>query len=98
MLRGVGQAARAKAFVDKLKDAPCTDCKVKYPPYVMHWDHVRGTKRENIADTVRRKWSVASIKKELAKCELVCANCQAERTHVRSVATRASTRLLQMPK
>src|SRR4249920_1641311 len=30
---------RRRAKLNALKDAPCTDCGVKYPPYVMQWDH-----------------------------------------------------------
>jgi hypothetical protein len=35
---------RGKEYVDDLKRVPCADCGVKYPPYVMDFDHVRGEK------------------------------------------------------
>jgi hypothetical protein len=38
---------RGKAYVDELKSRPCVDCGVRYPPYVMDFDHVRGEKSLN---------------------------------------------------
>lgn len=33
-----------KAFIQKAKEVPCTDCGNEYPYYVMDFDHVRGDK------------------------------------------------------
>jgi hypothetical protein len=73
--------------VDVLKKHPCTDCGIEYPPYVMQFDHVRGKKLGNVATMVwnLRPWDL--ILEEIAKCELVCANCHAERTHQRGKPT-----------
>ena len=67
------------------KDKPCTDCKIQYPPYVMQFDHVRGRKSFTIGSLYYKK-TLAQIMKEIDKCEVVCANCHAERTHRRRVA------------
>ena len=73
---------RRKALVNELKDSPCQDCGVKYPPYVMDFDHKRGDKIANISVMVnRRGTSLSKLKEELLKCDLVCANCHRERTH-----------------
>lgn len=72
------------ALLAKLKSRPCLDCKRRYPPYVMDFDHVKGRKSFQVS-IARRLWvSVARILKEIAKCELVCANCHRERTHKRT--------------
>lgn len=56
----------------ELKAHPCVDCDVQYPPPVMEFDHVRGTKKFPIsAANLARK----DLVEELAKCELRCANC-----------------------
>ena len=71
-------------FVKELKDEPCTDCGNSFPYYVMHFDHL--DEDEKVADVSRLRAVGASkekILKEVAKCELVCANCHAERTHQR---------------
>lgn len=62
------------------EDKPCTDCGISYPYYVMHWDHLRD-KEFTIGTAIRLGYQ--RILKEIEKCELVCGNCHAERTHQR---------------
>lgn len=82
-------SAHVRAVVVAAKQAPCTDCGVQYPHYVMEWDHLDGShKRFNIGDIMHSGYSVATVKEELAKCELVCANCHRERTHRRKIEAR----------
>jgi len=78
------QRARAKlrAIVDVAKQIPCKDCGVQYPPYVMTFDHL-GDKKFNVADL--GGVSIDALKAEIAKCQVVCANCHAERTHRRRI-------------
>lgn len=73
--------AERMAWYNSLKDYPCTDCRVRYPPYVMQWDHIQD-KAYNISQMVFTR-SKEAILNEIAKCELVCANCHCERTHSR---------------
>lgn len=61
---------------------PCTDCKKKHPHWRMQFDHVRGTKVRNVSDFANRGARDLAYK-EIKKCELVCANCHADRTHTR---------------
>jgi hypothetical protein len=50
----------------------------------MHWDHLPGFEKEDsVATILQRTYSREAVLKEIAKCELVCANCHAERTHCR---------------
>lgn len=71
------------ARVNAIKEAsPCKDCGFKYPYYVMQFDHIEDNKVESVHHLVRKRtW--AAVEAEIAKCELVCANCHAERTHSR---------------
>lgn len=61
------------------KDQPCTDCGGVFPPCVMDFDHVpeRGPK---LFDLGRSDRSLKAIAEELAKCDIVCANCHRIRT------------------
>lgn len=59
-----------------LKNKPCTDCHLEYPPYVMQFDHVRGEKYKAVGQLTKR----TEIFEEVKKCEVVCANCHAIRT------------------
>ena len=65
------------------KTRPCADCKQSYPYYVMQFDHVSGVKLFDLAHGKKR--GLPSVLAEIAKCEVVCANCHAERTHSRGV-------------
>lgn len=73
------------AWLRSLKDGqPCTDCGSVFHPAAMEWDHLPGqTKAMDVSNMVRR-FSKESILKEIAKCELVCANCHAVRTYKRA--------------
>lgn len=73
-----------REFIDAAKSKPCADCGVQYDPWIMDFDHVRGEKRVNLADMAKRSYSWASIREEIEKCDVVCANCHRQRTHVRA--------------
>jgi hypothetical protein len=68
-------------WVWSLKRGPCADCGVQYNPWVMEFDHrPEFVKVESISKMVRNLISKEVILAEVAKCELVCANCHRERT------------------
>ena len=72
-------------IVNSIKSQPCIDCGVSYPPIVMDFDHVRGTKEFNISSEIRNNVpSEERLKKELDKCEVVCSNCHRIRTAKRA--------------
>jgi hypothetical protein len=56
---------------------------MKYPWYVMQFDHVRGKKVDSVSQMRWGRPSMRLVKEEIAKCELVCGNCHAIRTHKR---------------
>ncbi len=66
-------------LIREIKDQPCADCGKRYPHYVMDFDHVRGKKKFNLAWMAIR--SIKNILEEVAKCDVVCANCHRERTY-----------------
>jgi hypothetical protein len=74
---GEGRKHRMKQYGQQAKEGrPCFDCGVAYPNYVMDFDHVRGTKDRDVSACT----TLAMLKREIAKCDLVCANCHRERT------------------
>lgn len=72
---------KLRALVYELKNKPCADCDIQYPPYVMQFDHVRGEKKFELWQWMSK--SIRLITEEAEKCEVVCANCHAERTYQR---------------
>lgn len=76
---------RNRRLISKAKSKPCADCGVSYPPYVMDFDHRDGhVKIQSLGNMTRA--SKARILAEIAKCDVVCANCHRERTHRRMIA------------
>ena len=65
------------------KSKPCIDCGNRYPFYVMDFDHVRGAKEFSISDARYKSITIHNLEKEIAKCDLVCANCHRIRTYER---------------
>ena len=70
-----------RALVDTEKDKPCADCRNKFPPECMDFDHVRGEKRYGIGKM--GQMPLVSVMAEIAKCDVVCANCHRIRTRDR---------------
>ncbi len=60
----------------------CVDCQEHYPYYVLEFDHLH-SKSFGVADYKKYTINLELIKKEIEKCEVVCANCHRIRTHVR---------------
>ncbi|MDP9326542.1 MAG: hypothetical protein M3O87_08440 [Candidatus Dormibacteraeota bacterium] len=86
--RNKAERAKLRKLLHELKGVPCADCGVGFPPWVMQFDHVRGVK----VFEVGRGISATRVRmlQEAAKCEVVCANCHAQRTHERQVRARSS--------
>ena len=70
-----------------LKAKPCSDCGGTFPHYVMHFDHRDATtKVKAIATLIRNTVAWSRVEAEIAKCDLVCANCHSVRTWMRKEA------------
>jgi hypothetical protein len=77
---------RKRVWLNALKDKPCWDCKHKFPPECMDWDHVRGEKLFCVGYADVQAISRVRVLAEIKKCELVCANCHRIRTTRRARA------------
>lgn len=69
-----------KILINSIKSVPCKDCGQSFPPCVMDFDHVVGNKVRDVSNGVGIGWSKKKILAEVAKCEVVCANCHRIRT------------------
>jgi len=64
------------------EDKGCADCGGKFDAHVLDCDHLYD-KSFNLANFKTHTKSLARVKEELAKCEVVCSNCHRVRTHKR---------------
>jgi hypothetical protein len=81
--RNAEKKARNRAFIKKVKAVPCLDCGVRYPSYVMDFDHRQGVEKDMNISRMVSGWGTRRLEAEIAKCDVVCANCHRERTHQR---------------
>lgn len=73
----------AAALYDYKSKTPCLDCGKTFPGECMDFDHTEDNKEFNISS--RSTWGMGEkMIKEMAKCELVCANCHRIRTKNRA--------------
>jgi hypothetical protein len=69
-----------RKFLEECKAVPCADCGLRYPSYVMDFDHrTPGEKSFSVSEGYRL--NMDRLKEEIAKCDVICANCHRERTH-----------------
>lgn len=78
---------RNNVLLDELRKQPCADCNKTYPAVCMDFDHLPGTEkgypRKLSLSTWARGVSMKRLEAEIAKCEVVCANCHRIRTQER---------------
>jgi hypothetical protein len=79
-LPGGNKREQLTRWYHTIKAAPCLDCGGVFPPEVMQFDHVRRPKVMAVSHMVAKLWDRDRIAQEIAKCELVCANCHQIRT------------------
>lgn len=79
-LRARKREEEMSQWVAEQKNIPCMDCGVKYNPWVMEFDHREPNEKvAGIGRLIKRgSWKI--LKDEVAKCDVVCANCHRERT------------------
>ena len=69
----------------KTKNSTCIDCGISYPPHILDFDHLED-KSFGLAGAARDNKPLEEVVAEIAKCEIVCANCHRHRTWIRKMA------------
>ena len=78
---------RTQYLVAFLREHPCVDCG-EDDPVVLEFDHLRDKKFSISEGLQGRRWQ--DVLDEIAKCEVVCANCHRRRTAKRGGFRRAA--------
>lgn len=63
----------------------CFDCKVMYPHYILEFDHRPEFKKIDNVYRVYKKFGKDKAWQEVAKCDVLCANCHKARTFERGL-------------
>ena len=78
---GLAHRRERFAWIDEVKSTPCLDCGGRFPPECMDFDHRDPSEKLfNVSQAAVSGNSLESVKAEIAKCDLVCANCHRIRT------------------
>ena len=81
---GAKMYLKNRQIIEQLKDVPCADCKIEYPPYVMDFDPKDpATKTFELGSA---STSLIKLLEEALKCDVVCSNCHRIRTHKQRIA------------
>ena len=69
-------------ILDYKKRSECLDCGLRGAEYpeVLDFDHINNDKEFNISEFRHHTSGFNKVKKEIGKCEIVCANCHRIRT------------------
>lgn len=72
-------------LLDEYRDRPCADCGENYPRCVMDFDHRDPSQKHYTVSQMPGRVRLATLLAEIAKCDIVCANCHRIRTYRRRV-------------
>lgn len=76
-----------RQLIASMKDNPCKDCQRRFPSECMDFDHRDGEKKVATISQLL-SCSMDKLLGEIAKCDLICANCHRLRTYHRRLSRR----------
>jgi hypothetical protein len=80
------RATAIRRWLDAYKvENGCVDCGYRDHPHALHFDHATDDKTINVCEAK----SIAQAQREIAKCDVRCANCHAIKTHDRRQARKS---------
>jgi DNA-binding CsgD family transcriptional regulator len=80
-----------RKYIQEYKQSVCcADCKEDYPYWMLEFDHL-SNKEFVISQFNNTTKNLERVKKEIEKCEVVCANCHKNRTYTRLITTGSSS-------
>ena len=58
-----------------IKNNPCSKCNKIFHYKEIDFNHIKGVKTDDVSSLIMKLKPISIILEEIAKCELVCANC-----------------------
>lgn len=95
-IRDKKRRERKLKIIRQFKSKPCMDCQIPYPSYIMEFDHREPSKKNFTIGEYGASGSsgIQRLLNEIAKCDVVCANCHRERTQKQILNRRKLCNLL----
>ena len=83
--RGMARRKPRQDYSDRVKiESGCVDCGIRSPhPEIYDFDHAEGEEKIAGVAALLTKGTMDEFMAEVAKCEVVCANCHRIRTRAR---------------
>lgn len=73
------QRKRRRAFIQRVKiKFGCKVCGYNKCANALHFNHIKPEDKQHNIAAMAQRFSIDSIKNEIRKCEVLCANCHAE--------------------
>jgi hypothetical protein len=88
---------RHRTLLDELKQQPCADCGGAFPLACMEFDHRDPTTKAGLVPQLTGRVGIAKLLEEIAKCDIVCANCHRKRTFLSRTRGSSSVRSERLP-
>jgi|TARA_R100001530_G_scaffold91227_1_gene63371 hypothetical protein len=80
ILKGKARNKKRDWLIEYKSTLLCERCGYDKNPRALHFHHKNNVdKMCNVGDMVGRGYSISSIKKEISKCIVLCANCHHEK-------------------
>lgn len=80
-----------RALIEAAKSVPCKDCGHTFDQVCMDFDHRPGEVKKYGIATMKGRVSLEVVRREIAKCDVVCANCHRLRTKERGTWDRRNS-------
>lgn len=79
--RQIAQKDKIRKVIYEKKSVPCAVCGCRFPAVCMDFDHGKRDKKFTIGH-ITGYMSIKKLLTEIAKCEVVCANCHRIRSSI----------------
>ena len=73
-------------FLNRIRQLPCADCARTFPVCVMEFDHREPSEKKGFVSQMAGRVGIKTLLEEIAKCDIVCANCHRNRSYWQRLA------------
>ena len=83
--------------LNRIRGLPCANCRGSFAACSMEFDHRDAPRKIGVLSRMAGRVSIALLLEEIAKCDIVCANCHRDRSFHQRSARGCSTVVMHLP-